>query len=277
MLCRWYLLLTLGCGLTIQPPKVKANIWGDLEKGHRYGDLLSLALMKAADPRCNAGCQALWLRNAGRAAMFLGDYESSLAYLRLSQARVETPDVLPLIAYIALISYDETLWRSSFDELSRKVPTEIVRYKVLQTIEGPERFSAASLSQARHLAGEVNDRGLKAALQRYAATDYKSPTAAGVYGLFPGGGFAYLGQWESALKSFFLVGLSGWATHEFARQDLQGPAVAAGLVTSVFYLGGIFASVRSAVQLNERESYQVREDIRAMTLPALQFEWTEKF
>lgn len=53
--------------------------------------------------------------------------------------------------------------------------------------------------------------------------------------------------------------------------------MAAGLVTSVFYLGGIFASVRSAVQLNERESYQVREDIRAMTLPALQFEWTEKF
>ena len=70
--------------------------------------------------------------------------------------------------------------------------------------------------------------------------------------IFPGVGYLYVGQKQSALTSFLLNGLFIWAAVHFYTQG----HIAAGIVTTSFeagwYFGGIYGAGESAKLYNER-------------------------
>ena len=82
--------------------------------------------------------------------------------------------------------------------------------------------------------------------------EYSPGLSGALSAVIPGAGHAYAGLWQDAALTFALNLIGIAATVEFARHDLPFAAVAAGGVTSVFYLGGIISAVQSTRKINLR-------------------------
>ena len=81
-----------------------------------------------------------------------------------------------------------------------------------------------------------------------------SPAFVGVLSAaLPGAGHASLGLWSDSAVAFTLNAVSIGSTVELARAGLVWPAIAGGLVASLFYVGGIVSSVSLASERNEEE------------------------
>ncbi len=79
---------------------------------------------------------------------------------------------------------------------------------------------------------------------------YKSPTIAGMLSVVPGLGYLYDGYSGTALASFIVNSLFGWATYAAFDKDNDGLGVLLGVLTFGWYSGNIYGSVASAKRKN---------------------------
>lgn len=104
----------------------------------------------------------------------------------------------------------------------------------------------------------------------YRETRVKSPLVAGLASTFiPGAGQAYNGAWQSAGLSFVLNSIFLWATAEFIDKKMKGPAIAAGTVFSVTYLGNILSAVEGAQSVNRTARKPQEEKLKKVLLPEI--------
>ncbi|MDD4974761.1 MAG: hypothetical protein PHY93_10450 [Bacteriovorax sp.] len=107
-------------------------------------------------------------------------------------------------------------------------------------------------------------------LQKLESDPYKSPGIAALYSMiFPGAGHVYLGAYQSAAIVFAFNLLTGISTVEFANKDLKAPAIASGVLFSIFYVGGIYSSYEGAVKMNQLKINKPKKDLNAKYFPIL--------
>jgi tetratricopeptide (TPR) repeat protein len=90
----------------------------------------------------------------------------------------------------------------------------------------------------------------------------KSPAAAGVFSLVPGGGYLYTGLKRDALVAFLVNGAFAAAAWEAFDNDLP---VLGGILTTVglgFYAGNIYGGVSSAHKFNRQQEKAFVEHLR---------------
>jgi hypothetical protein len=80
---------------------------------------------------------------------------------------------------------------------------------------------------------------------------------------------------SSAAQSFLLTGVSMWASSELYQRNLRGAGLASALIASVFYIGGIQATVRSTHEFNAAAAGDQKSKLMKELMPALEFEWTQ--
>ena len=78
-----------------------------------------------------------------------------------------------------------------------------------------------------------------------------------------------MGLWSDSAVAFTLNAASIGSTVELARAGLVWPAIAAGLVASLFYVGGIVSSVSLASERNEEERGRRIVPIERVLFPEL--------
>lgn len=117
--------------------------------------------------------------------------------------------------------------------------------KVARWLELAQKKEANPLS--------ISDLRIRKAYEDYMAQGpYKNPYIAAIgSALVPGLGQLYNGTYQSAAISFVLNSLFLWSTINLADNDLDGAAVASGLVFSVTYLGNILNAVRGSKKIND--------------------------
>lgn len=103
-------------------------------------------------------------------------------------------------------------------------------------------------------------------LERADGLPRKSPAAAGIFSLVPGGGYLYTGLKRDALVAFLVNGALAAAAWEAFDNDLP---VLGGILTTVglgFYTGNIYGGVSSAHKFNRRQEKafvdRLRQDSR---------------
>ncbi|MBC7430233.1 MAG: hypothetical protein H7336_16585 [Bacteriovorax sp.] len=102
----------------------------------------------------------------------------------------------------------------------------------------------------------------------------KSPVLAAVFsGLIPGAGHVYLGAYQSAAIVFIFSALTGVSTFEFAKKDLTTPAIASGVLFSIFYMGGIYSSYEGAVKMNQMKISKPKKDLNTKYFPILRLDF----
>ena len=96
----------------------------------------------------------------------------------------------------------------------------------------------------------------------------KRPWLAGVSSaLLPGAGQAYAGSWQAAGVAFLLNSVLIGSTAELAVHRLYFSAGAAGVASSIFYLGNILNAVDLARRRNEMASEESRARLERMLIP----------
>ncbi len=89
-------------------------------------------------------------------------------------------------------------------------------------------------------------------LDELAMLPTKSPLAAGVFSIIPGGGYLYTGRYQDALISFVFIAAGAGVTYEGFDNDLNIIGSIAALVTAGFYSGSIYGSIGAAHKYNSR-------------------------
>jgi putative component of membrane protein insertase Oxa1/YidC/SpoIIIJ protein YidD len=81
---------------------------------------------------------------------------------------------------------------------------------------------------------------------------YKSASVARWLSLIPGGGYLYTGHKGSALTSFVINSLLGYATYTSFKSKNYGIGVLCGFLSLSFYIGNMSGAGRSAIRYNEQ-------------------------
>ncbi|NQU40923.1 MAG: hypothetical protein HQ523_13310 [Lentisphaerae bacterium] len=103
------------------------------------------------------------------------------------------------------------------------------------------------------------------AIAAYEAGKDKRPTVGGLLGLIPGLGYAYSGEYGSALRSLILNSLCIWGMLEFADEEQWAGVAVVGFAEITFYSGSIYGGADAAVRYNERRLQQCTETIAGRT------------
>jgi tetratricopeptide (TPR) repeat protein len=97
-------------------------------------------------------------------------------------------------------------------------------------------------------------------LENISNLKYKKPALAGVLGLVPGLGYLYASHKQTALSSFVVNGLLGFATYTSIRTQNYGLATLTGVFGASFYIGNISGSIKSVRRYNQNKyESQVRK------------------
>lgn len=107
-----------------------------------------------------------------------------------------------------------------------------------------------SISDARKSIYGADD--IVSRLGDLASVPTKSPVAAGVLSIFPGGGYLYTGRYQDALISFVFIAAGAGAAYESFDNDLNILGSIAALVTAGFYSGSAYGSIGAAHKYNTR-------------------------
>jgi hypothetical protein len=91
--------------------------------------------------------------------------------------------------------------------------------------------------------------------------------------VLPGAGHARLGRWQDAGLTFLLNFITIGATAEFARKEMVMPAVAAGTLASLFYVGGITSAWRLTIERNEQLRGPHLRNVESILFPELRLEF----
>ncbi|MFY9943534.1 MAG: tetratricopeptide repeat protein, partial [Desulfobacterales bacterium] len=103
---------------------------------------------------------------------------------------------------------------------------------------------------------------LEKGLERTDDLPRKSPAAAGIFSLVPGGGYLYTGLKRDALVAFLVNGAFAAAAWEAFDNDLP---VLGGILTTVglgFYSGNIYGGVNSAHKFNRQQEKALVDRLR---------------
>lgn len=247
-----------------------------LVENRRFVDVLQISLGELQKESCRGPCQGLWSRNAARSLLLIGDHDGAMVYLRYGAGLLPQESARPnqeLLAYTALQKRDLTLWEQYRPLLGTP------RADILEALSGPESHGIAT---RRHLAKLSKSDGLsaeqKSVMLRYAEADQTSPWVTGsLSAILPGSGLLLLGMEASAAQSFLLTGVSAWASAELYQRNLRGAGLASALIASVFYIGGIQATVRSTHEFNAGAAADEKSQLMKEFMPALEFEWAQTF
>ena len=238
----------------------------------RYSDLIQISLATYASESCDLHCQAEATLTATVAALRMADFASAQFYLRLVD-----PAVYPL-SKLKRLNYAIDIYRMDAGIEQRLANDQVLedsdraRLETFTSLVGQDRLTSKAMDDvvayfARHHPEQPE------VYESYAAqrTEFYSPTVAGSLALIPGAGFFYLEMYQSAAISLLLTAVMAAATVELAADDKPAGAVAAGMLGSVFYLGGIFSSIDSAYARNDGRLADQREMMTSILLPELSF------
>lgn len=87
----------------------------------------------------------------------------------------------------------------------------------------------------------------------------KNATLAGVLSIIPGCGYLYTGHKGSALTSFVINSLLGYATYTSIKSKNYGWAGVCGFLSLSFYIGNINGAMRSATRYNQKKREWIME------------------
>lgn len=241
----------------------------------RYSDIIQISLSKMASGDCRENCQRIWSHNASVASVYIGDFESAYFYLKLSNfnSKNKMSREYYFKTYIIDLFADS---RYALEKVAKNNLLKTNDKKRLETayyLVGRDRHEKVSFEKVReYFANSGHSQKRTVADHYYSSQDhFYSPLLAGSLSLIPGAGFCYLGMYQTGLISFFLTGLTGLAAYELSQDGNSGGAVAAGMLSSVFYIGGIISSAHSASSMNDRSISKDREQLLEFLLPELSF------
>jgi tetratricopeptide (TPR) repeat protein len=103
---------------------------------------------------------------------------------------------------------------------------------------------------------------IKALLNEYPSIPSKSPAAAVLLSIVPGGGYLYCGRYQDAFISLVLNGLMAWAAVESFEEDQHGLG---GLITVLgagFYAGSIYGATTAAHKYTQRQQQAFARDLK---------------
>ncbi len=103
---------------------------------------------------------------------------------------------------------------------------------------------------------------IKVHLEEYTSIPTKSPAAAALLSIVPGGGYLYCGRYQDALISLILNGLMAWAAVESFEGDLYGLGGLISLVGAGFYAGSIYGATTAAHKYNRQQQQAFARDLR---------------
>lgn len=92
----------------------------------------------------------------------------------------------------------------------------------------------------------------RAALDEYAQGSDKSLIVGGLLGLVPGLGYAYSGEYASAVRSLLMNALCIWGIVEFAEREQWAGVAVVGFAGLTFYSGSVYGGVDAAYRYNQR-------------------------
>lgn len=87
--------------------------------------------------------------------------------------------------------------------------------------------------------------------------NYKNPTIAGLLSVIPGLGYAYTGHRQTAITSFVLNGILGYATYANFKNRNYGMGILTGLFSFSFYTANIYGSAKSARRHNQQQQKKI--------------------
>ncbi|MBP6218219.1 MAG: hypothetical protein KA436_06510 [Oligoflexales bacterium] len=243
-----------------------------LSEEKRFGDIYQLSLFSSS--MSTGAQQRTHQLNAARASLLLGDYESSIFYLRKTgkdEGEPINPDTNLLLAYNYLLLGNKELWTKLAYADHDKQHKE--KLHIIETIDGyeysPHDTALEKLQQNTELPVDIRQD-----LMDLTHAPRKSPLAAGLLNLvLPGSGYAYLGMWQTAALSFTLTSICLLTAHEQFLNHKPSTGTAAALVGSVFYLGGAVGAAESASAWNQKQTVDIRQRLLDFALPQLTIEW----
>jgi hypothetical protein len=146
---------------------------------------------------------------------------------------------------IAWIHINRLDWNGALQSLSRISPQGAARYDV-KAIMGP--------------------------LEKASAIPQKSPVAAGMLSILPGGGQLYCHRYKDALIAFVLNVGTFWAAHEAFDNDQPALGGLLAFVGVGFYAGNIYGAVNDARKYNidqkRRYIHQLEQQSRRSEIPS---------
>lgn len=251
-----------------------ASILKALADYGRYDQLVSFSIYQMNQKDCLSDCQAKATLNAVRGSILIGDNDSSLLFANLGLQKDYHE------------SYRQKLYVLS--AYSNLIDGNWLAYKKLEGyLTGNEKlrlFGVAQIDVAtlgERIASESPDLEKQFELSQkntlwisYQDFPRKSPWVAGIINLVvPGGGYAYLGLWQTAALNLFLTGVCVISSAEMFSKKMYASGLAVASVGSVFYLGGAFGAARSANDINQRNLSEVSGKLRMQLLPELNFDF----
>ncbi len=241
-------------------------------KEQRYSDLLQMSLSEYANHACDLSCQTSALLTASVSALHMSDFSSAHFYLKLVNPETYTKTKWQRLHYVIDLKLGNAAVAANINADSILSSQDKSRLRTYALLIGEKRQAQASIVEvARYFAENYpNQAILYESYTRASARHYSVPLAGGL-ALIPGGGFAYLGMYQSAAISFFLSSLMMITTSELAKGDNPAAATAAGILGSVFYVGSIFSSIESAYDLNDAMVSPQRRKMIRILLPELNY------
>lgn len=125
-------------------------------------------------------------------------------------------------------------------------------------------------SRARQALKHISPQGrqalhiesLEAALGKADQLPRKSPTAAGLLSIVPGGGQLYCGRYEDAFAALLLNGGLGWAAYDAFDHDLNGLGSLVVVVGIGFYTANIYGAVSDAHKYNRSQKQRFIQQLK---------------
>lgn len=103
---------------------------------------------------------------------------------------------------------------------------------------------------------------IKTHLEEHTRIPSKSPAAAALLSIVPGGGYLYCGRYQDAFISLVLNGLMAWAAVESFEEDRYGLGGLLTVVGAGFYAGSIYGATTAAHKYNRRQQTAFARDLK---------------
>lgn len=200
--------------------------------------------------------------NAARRSIFRGDNATALAKTKVLLQYSDTAKVL--YSYTLGIEGLRDQYEQALADLDVRQQTRVRKIVHIDAPYTQPRLPDDEMAQSEQE---------RVAFAEYNAATRKSAWFAGVSSLLlPGSGYAYLGMWATASISALLTGLCIGSAVELYRHDLPASGTGVAMLGSVFYIGGALGAARSANDMNQKNTAQIRSQLRSILLPELTLE-----
>ncbi len=135
-------------------------------------------------------------------------------------------------------------------------------YHVAQTYRGIACLWQNRLDEAgRFFESGVNASQNLAKLDEYRCFKRKNSRLATCYSIVPGGGYLYCGGRRTAVTSFLINGLLGYAVYTSIKSKNYGLASLLGILNISFYVGNIKGANLSAKRYNAYKENNIKNDL----------------